>query len=218
MYCSSLLMCLNLERYFSSKKVKLEWFPLYPSFIRSLFGIHTLQECNAAVKRINGHTGSTPCVVLLGPLPSCIHLPLETVQEVFVFHSEMNLDSDVKELESTFHIPRSARIYRLITACSLEMNLLLPDKHVAKEFQYLLNRGTNKFVSTLKSICSFFNLTPRNSFLSYSLPSYSAFFSSQFNFVQSGSIFPLCLDRKTHVFTETSMEMIVWLGEPADFF
>lgn len=65
---------------------------------------------------------------------------------------------------------------------------------------------------------SFFNLTPRNSFLSYSLPSYSAFFSSQFNFVQSGSIFPLCLDRKTHVFTETSMEMIVWLGEPADFF
>lgn len=26
MYCSSLLMCLNLERFFLSKKVKLEWF------------------------------------------------------------------------------------------------------------------------------------------------------------------------------------------------
>ena len=151
MYCSSLLMCLNLERYFRSKKVKLEWFLFLFSFNRSLFGIHTLQECNSAVKRINYHSGAIPCVVLLGPLPSSIHLPLETVQEVFIFHSEMNLDSDVTELESTFNIPRSARIYRLITVCSLEMNLLLPDKHVAKEFQYLINRGTNKFVSTLKS-------------------------------------------------------------------
>lgn len=62
----------------------------------------------------------------------------------------MNLDADISLLESTFYIPRSARIYRLITACSLEMNLLLPDKHVIKEFQTLLNRGTNKFVSTLK--------------------------------------------------------------------
>lgn len=149
-YCSSLLMCLYLERFFQSKNVELVSFARFFFFIRRLFGVRTLQECNADVKRINSHSGPNVCVVLLGALPNSVHLSLETIDQLFIFHSDMNLDSDVTQLESTFTIPRSARIYRLITACSLEMNLLLPDKHVAKEFQYLLNRGTNKFVFTLK--------------------------------------------------------------------
>ena len=134
-------------------KEKLQSGIVDPSFLShspSLFGVRTLQECAVAVRRINAHSAGFPCVVLLGYLPSSVQLSLQIAQEVFIFHSEMNLDADISFLESTFHIPRSARIYRLITACSLEMNLLLPDKHVIKEFQTLLNRGTNKFVSTLK--------------------------------------------------------------------
>lgn len=58
----------------------------------------------------------------------------------------------------------------------------------------------------------FVSVSRRSSFLSYAQPTYINFFQSSFNFFNSGTVLPLRLDRKTHVFTNQSMEQIVLFG------
>ena len=181
-----LILCSYLQRYFESKHFATE----------CLFGVRTLQECNAAIGRIESYSSDTPCIVILGQLPSGIHLSLQNIKEIVLFNSDIDPSLDVSYLESVFNLSRKTRLLRLITPCSLEMELFLPEKHITKDFNSFTIRETRRLISTIQLALSNIDTC------------YSKFYNSEYNFVTTGYVTPFFLDRNTHTFSERSMSII----------
>lgn len=175
--------------------------------MHSLFGVRTLQECNAAISRIESYSSDTPCIVILGQLPSGIHLSLQNIKEIVLFNSDIDPSLDVSYLESVFNLSRKTRLLRLITPCSLEMELFLPEKHITKDFNSFTIRETRRLISTIQFMLKT-HIMNRLA-LSNIDTCYSKFYNSEYNFVTTGYVTPFFLDRNTHTFSERSMSIIV---------
>lgn len=94
-YSRTLRLCQYLSRYFLETH----------RAVVGLFGVGTLQQFTASVRRIReNEVNGVPTVVILGQMPTACSLCLDFVTQVILFDSDLVPASDIDFLRDKFHI------------------------------------------------------------------------------------------------------------------
>lgn len=94
-YSRTLRLCQYLSRYFLETH----------RAVVGLFGVGTLQQFTASVRRIHeNEVNGVPTVVILGQMPTACSLCLDFVTQVILFDSDLVPASDIDFLRDKFHI------------------------------------------------------------------------------------------------------------------
>lgn len=120
--------------------------------IYSFFGIHTLDEFrhffHQAMERVSqGHV----VIALLGTLPPHVTLNLSFISDVILLETDNTPAMDVEDLQTTMKIglETPVRLYRLILASSFEVEFLVPNSNILREFHSFSEGAINTLLSYL---------------------------------------------------------------------
>ena len=151
-YSRTLRLCQYLSRYFLETH----------RAVVGLFGVGTLQQFTASVRRIReNEVNGVPTVVILGQMPTACSLCLDFVTQVILFDSDLVPASDIDFLRDKFHIGsirvgvlvhphvQPCSFYRLLLPLSFEIAWFYPEQVFLDQFTSFIHSSSNRLSDIL---------------------------------------------------------------------
>lgn len=151
-YSRTLRLCQYLSRYFLETH----------RAVVGLFGVGTLQQFTASVRRIHeNEVNGVPTVVILGQMPTACSLCLDFVTQVILFDSDLVPASDIDFLRDKFHIGtirvgvlvrphvQPCSFYRLLLPLSFEIAWFYPEQVFLDQFTSFIHSSSNRLSDIL---------------------------------------------------------------------
>lgn len=151
-YSRTLRLCQYLSRYFLETH----------RAVVGLFGVGTLQQFTASVRRIReNEVNGVPTVVILGQMPTACSLCLDFVTQVILFDSDLVPASDIDFLRDKFHIGsirvgvlvrphvQPCSFYRLLLPLSFEIAWFYPEQVFLDQFTSFIHSSSNRLSGIL---------------------------------------------------------------------
>lgn len=149
--------CFNTSRSTSSSRMSQSNGTRFLVFLRSLFGVQTLQQLNQGFARFEERRNRGEFTVLLvGQLPMGVKMDLHSVRDVLVYDSDITPESDIQYLTQAFNMGVSSvmlrscvhdkplNVFRLVTPVSAEAEFFHENSLFIEQYQQITTQ-TNSF-------------------------------------------------------------------------